>query len=113
MLYLGRREWGITVVKPHSGKRKEETMGQMQVGMRRCKQHRNLTVIQRVFIENVIHISDGEPPEENADWYGDPVSWHDPRPISITVTCSDCGWERIYGSSAPLPKWVQSVWAVS
>jgi len=78
----------------------------------RCKQHRNLTIIKRVFVENVYHVSEGVPEESN-DWYGDPVAWHDPRLISITVACSDCGFERIYGPHATLPKWVQAVLDVS
>ena len=77
-----------------------------------CKRHRNLTIIQRVFVENVYSISEGEPSKEMNNWYGDPVVWHDPQPISITVTCSDCGFEHIYGPHATLPKWIRAVWDV-
>ena len=78
--------------------------------MTRCKQHKNLTIIERVFIEQVFHVEEGKLSEESIDWSGDVITWHDPRPISITVMCFDCGFERIYGPHATLPKWVKAVW---
>jgi hypothetical protein len=72
-----------------------------------CKQHKTLTIIERVFIENVIRIEEGELYDGETDWYGDVVLWHYPHLVSTTVTCSDCGFERIYGPRATLPKWVK------
>lgn len=78
----------------------------------KCKQHKNLTIIERVFVEKAYEFAVGESFEDRNDWHSDPIMWHGPKLASITVTCFDCGFEQIYGPSAELPKWVQSAWAV-
>jgi len=76
---------------------------------KRCKQHQNFILIERVVVENFFHFEDGEPLDTN-DWKNEPVQWYSPRRLVLTVMCQDCGFEHFYGPDVKLPKWVQKAW---
>ncbi len=73
-------------------------------------EHKDLTIIERVIVENFVTFSDGKPPEDSDDWTGNPVLWYNPQPMVMIVNCSDCGFERFYVPHAKRPKWVQAAW---